>query len=123
MKKYKIFYIIVFLISLILAISKGFDFSILVTSYSDKNIDGNQGTLYILLINIIIVLSIWIVSLIVTLKKKNKINHKWLLFICLILLTLFIPVSINSYYAKVAGILNKDYIGLLDFLTLLLKHL
>lgn len=123
MKKYKIFYIIVFLISLILAISKGFDFSILVTSYSDKNIDGNQGTLYILLINIIIVLSIWIVSLIVTLKKKNKINHKWLLFICLILLTLFIPVSINSYYAKVAGVLNKDYIGLLDFLTLLLKHL
>ena len=123
MKKYKIFYIIVFLISLILAISKGFDFSILVTSYSDKNIDGNQGTLYILLINIIIVLSIWIVSLIVTLKKKNKINHKWLLFICLILLTLFIPVSINSYYAKVAGVLNKDYIGLLDFITLLLKHL
>lgn len=123
MRKYKIFYIIVFLISLILAISKGFDFSILVTSYSDKNIDGNQGTLYILLINIIIVLSIWIVSLIVTLKKKNKINHKWLLFICLILLTLFIPVSINSYYAKVAGVLNKDYIGILDFLTLLLKHL
>lgn len=123
MKKFKIFYIIVFLISLILAISKGFDFSVLVTSYSDKSIDGNQGTLYILLINLIIVLSIWIVSLIVTLKKKNKINHKWLLFICLILLTLFIPVSINSYYAKVAGVLNKDYIGLLDFITLLLKHL
>ena len=103
MKKFKIYYIIVFLLSLILAISKGFNFSLLITSYSDKNIDGNQGTLYVLLINLIIVSLIWIVSFIVTLIKKNKINYKWLLFIGLILLTLFIPVSINSYYAKVEG--------------------
>ncbi|MBR3049365.1 MAG: hypothetical protein IKG58_02240 [Bacilli bacterium] len=123
MKKFKIYYIIVFLLSLILAISKGFNFSLLITSYSDKNIDGNQGTLYVLLINLIIVSLIWIVSFIVTLIKKNKINYKWLLFIGLILLTLFIPVSINSYYAKVEGVLNKDYIGIIDFITLLIRHL
>ena len=124
MKKYKIHYIIIYIIVLILAIAKGFDVNISIINYNDyaKGIsNGYQGTIYISIINLIIVLAIWIYSLIITLKKNNKTKYKWLIFIGIILLSLFIPTGLHSYSSGLS--FDRKYVPTIELIKLILTHL
>ena len=116
MKKIKMGYWIIFILVLIMAITKGLDIGIPINSY--KN-----GDISMLLFNLIILLSIWIISLFLTINKKNNIKLKWIIFIVIILISLFIPVGVHSYYAGIIGKYNKDYVGVFDFIKLIITHL
>ena len=116
MTKIKKAYSVIFILVLILAITKGFDIGIPINSY--KN-----GDISMLLLNFVIVLSIWIISLILTINKKNNLKLKLIIFIVIILISLFIPVGVHSYYAGIIGKYNKDYVGVFDFIKLIITHL
>ncbi|MBQ2639434.1 MAG: hypothetical protein IJF92_01550 [Bacilli bacterium] len=120
MKKFKMWYWIIFVFVLIMAITKGFDISIPINAYGSGNF---KGDISILLLNLILVLVIWIFLFIVTINKKNTIKSKWLILIGIIFISLFIPVGIHSYYAGVIGKYNKDYVGLFSFIKLIIMHL
>ena len=120
MKNHKLYYWIIFGLVLIMAITKGFNIIIPINAYGNG---ASKGDISILLLNFIFVLTIWILSFILTISKKNTIKFKWIILITIIVISLFIPVGIHSYYAGIVGKYNKDYVGLLTFIKLVISYL
>lgn len=115
MNKFKIFYVIVIIISIIMIFTKGFDRNIIIYSYNDADmeiIDGFQGDVYLSIINCFIIAIIIISIIIMTFNKNNQISIKWILFMITIILTLCIPVGIDSYSGGIAGIIDEQNIYL-----------
>lgn len=115
MYKFKIFYVIVIIINIIMIFTKGFDGNVIIHSYNDADvgiIDGFQGNVWLSIINCFVVAIIIISTIIMTINKNNKINIKWILFVTTILLALFIPIGIHSYSGGIAGITDKKNIYL-----------
>ena len=115
MYKFKIFYVIVIIINIIMIFTKGFDGNVIIHSYNDADvgiIDGFQGNVWLSIINCFVVAIIIISTIIMTINKNNKINIKWILFVTTILLALFIPIGIHSYSVGIAGITDEKNIYL-----------
>lgn len=115
MKKFKIFYITVIILSIIMIFTKGVDGNILIYSYNDADrgiMDGFQGNVFLSILNCFVVTIIIILTIIMTFNKDNKINIKWLLFVFTILLALSIPIGIDSYSGGIAGIIDEKNIYL-----------
>ena len=111
MNKFKVFYVVVIILSIIMILTKGFSGNIIVYSYNDADIgivDGFQGNVFLSTLNCIIIAIIMILTIIMTFNKKNKINKKLLLFVLIILLSLCIPIGIHSYSGGFAGTINED---------------
>jgi hypothetical protein len=115
MKKYKIIYVIIYILLLILVFTRGINIGIEGSSYYDGNIiDGFSESSVILIYNIIIVISIFIFSLIITFIKSNKVKYKSLIFIGVIALLLLVPISIEHRSGGIAGIDEKLYTNILN---------
>ena len=118
MKKFKIFYAIVIIISIVMIFTKGFDANVFIFSYNDADsgiVDGFQGDVWLSIINCFIIAIIIILTIFITFSKNNKINIKWILCIATILLALYIPIGIDFYSGGIAGILDgKEHIFLWD---------
>ena len=115
MYKFKIFYVIVIIINIIMIFTKGFDGNVIIHSYNDADvgiIDGFQGNVWLSIINCFVVAIIIISTIIMTINKNNKINIKWILFVTTILLALLIPIGIHSYSGGIAGIKEEKNIYL-----------
>lgn len=115
MYKFKIFYVIVIIINIIMIFTKGFDGNVIIHSYNDADvgiIDGFQGNVCLSIINCFVVAIIIISTIIMTINRNNKMNIKWILFVTTILLALFIPIGIHSYSGGIAGITDERNIYL-----------
>jgi hypothetical protein len=113
MKKYKLVYVIIYILLLILVFTRGIDGGIVVSSYNDGMIDGFSRCNILLIYNYIIMVSIFVVSLIITFIKNNKVKCKSLIFIGIIILLLLIPTSEEHRSGGEAGINHKIYSNIL----------
>ena len=117
MKKYKIIYVIIYLLLLVLIFTKGINIGIEGNSYNDYRdkgiIDGFSGSSIFLIYNFIIIITVFLVSLIITIVSSNKIKYKRWIFIGILFLLLFIPTYIEHRSGGVAGINKKIYINIL----------
>ena len=120
MKKFKIWYWIIFLIALVMAITKGFDIGIVINSNHGGEAFEETS---ILLINFVIVLSILIFTLIITINKNNKIKFKWAVFIGIVFLSLFIPVATIYSGDGITSEYIKNYTGIFTFIRSLITLL
>lgn len=117
MKKYKIIYVIIYLLLLILVFTKGINIGIKWNSYDDYRdkgiIDGFSGSSMFLIYNFIIVITVFLVSLIITIISSNKIKYKKWIFIGILILLLFIPTYFEKRSGGVDGIIKEIYINTL----------
>lgn len=117
MKKYKILYVIIYLLLLALVFTGGINIEIKEKSYDDYYdkgiIDGFAGSSVVYVYNFIIVIILFISSLIITLTKNNKIKYKNLIFVGILILLLFIPVYMMHRSGGIAGINEKTYANIL----------
>ena len=82
MKKYKIIYIVLILICIVMILTKGITVGTTIKEVGSQeiaNIDGDYGYIDILIFNIGILLAILIVSVYVTFNKKNIIKLKYVI--------------------------------------------
>ena len=108
MKKYRIIYVIMYLILLVLIFTKGIDIGFELYSHSDKYvIDGFNETNIVLIFNFSIIVAILIASLIITFSKNNIIKYKGIIIGILIILVLFIPVFVEHITGGEMGA-NKE---------------
>jgi len=117
MKKFKIFYIIISIITIAMIITKGFSSTVYIPLYNDSDFGmtgGFQKDLYLSMINAAIVLVIIILLIIVTINKNNNIRNKWLLLIGLIFLSMFIPIGIYSCSSGYNGIVADKNVSVLN---------
>ena len=124
MNKFKIFYIIIIAFSIIMIFTNGFSGNVVIYSYNDVDlgiIDGFQGNIVLSMINCIIIAIIMILTMIITLNKKNKISKKWLLCLLTIILSICIPIGSHSYSGGIAGIMGEDNIYLWNIIFYLIK--
>lgn len=111
MNKFKVFYVVVIILSIVIILTEGFPANIIIDSYDDYDlgiIDGFQGYISLSITNCCIMAIIIILTAIITFNKKNKINKKILVFILIILLSFGIPIGTHFYSGGIAGTINKD---------------
>ena len=126
MKRFKMFYVIVMILNLILVFTKGFSANLLIYSYNDANKgirDGFQGDVSLSIINCFIIAIIIILTIITTLNKNNKIKVKWLFGLVTIIFALFIPIGVHSYSGGIAGIIADDNMYLWNISSYLTRAL
>lgn len=122
MKKYKMFYVIVMILNLIMVFTKGFSANIIIHSYDDGIMfDGFQGKVLLSIINCFIIAIIIILTITATLNKNNKIKIKWLFCLVTIMIALCIPIGIHSYSGGYAGIIDKKNMYLWNIVFYLVK--
>ena len=125
MNKFKIFYLIIIILCIIMIFTKGFNINITAFSYGNVPFayDGYSGHLSLLIVNIIIVSMIIISTIVITLLKSNKLKGKWLLFASIIILLLFVPIATNYYSGGITGkkVENNEYLWSIFFDVYLLK--
>ena len=101
-------------------VTKGFPSNLLMYSYNDVEsgiIDGFQGEVSLSQINIIYVSFFTLLTILVTISKKNKIKLKWL-FMCIVICLMFlVRLGIDSYSGGIAGILGDQGIYLWNIWT------
>lgn len=116
MKKYKIIYVILFILLLSLICTKGITSGIETSSYGGGQliIDGFYGNIILLIYNLILLICILSVSIAITFKKSNNIKYKIPILILIILLGLLIPVTQENRTGGVAGIHEKKYFNVLN---------
>lgn len=113
--KFKMFYVVVIILSLIMILTKGFSGNIIIYSYNDADIgiiDGFVGEIKLSILNCFVIVTIVILTIILTFNKKNGLNKKILLLILIILLSSLIPIGTHSYSGGLAGTINVDNISL-----------
>ena len=114
MKKYKIIYIVLILICIVMIITKGITIRTTITQVIDPiatNMGGVDGGYEygIYIFNMCILTIIFIISIVITFNKKNTVKLKYFIFICYFILLLWIPIGIRY------GIIGKDdYISLIN---------
>lgn len=115
MKKYWIFYIVVALLTITMIVTKGFPSNLLMYSYDEVEqgiVDGFQGEVSLSQINIIYVSFFTLLTIVITINKKNKLKLKWL-FMCIIIGLMFlVRLGIDSYSGGITGILGDQGIYL-----------
>ena len=115
MKKYKIYYIVVTILTLIIIITKGFPCNLMMYSYNDVDtgiIDGYMGDVSLSTFNIVFASFFLLLTIIITISKKNKLKFKWL-FMCIIIGLIFlVRLGTDSYSGGITGILGDQGIYL-----------
>lgn len=115
MKKYKKIYIITYLLLILLIITRGSKIGIQWSDYIDHGIvDGFSGGSRLLVVNILIIIAIFASSLIITLKKNNRLKYKWLIFTSIVILLLFVPTFIVYRSGGIAGISMQEYTNIVN---------
>jgi hypothetical protein len=122
MKKYKLIYAVIFIITVILILSKGILIGIVVNTYDDYKdygiVDGFSGKVELLIYNSIIALSLIISSTYFTFKKDNNIKIKIFILLGIMIMLLFVPIGINYYSGGFAGISGQKIIMLKDIILM-----
>ena len=118
MKKYKIIYIVLILICIVMIVTKGITVGTTIKEFGSQemaNIDGDYGYIDIFIFNICILLAILIISVCVTFNKKNTINLKYAILLCVFILLLWIPIGIQYNMGGSQLILGREtYISLIN---------
>lgn len=120
MKKNNIYilYMIILVVTITMLFINGNYTNIDFLRYSDKEIiDGYQGVVSISIINCLILISIWIITIILTIYKHNSLKLKWLCAITIILISLFINIGTDSYSGGVSGTNAKKNVRLVDLFS------
>ena len=121
MKKFKLFYILIIIISVLMIITKGFEGNIVIQSYSMNMVDGFNGNILLSPINSIIFIFIIGLTILFTVNKENETKYKWLLLIIIIvILLLFFPVAIDSGSGGISGISYESNVGFLQLISYIL---
>lgn len=117
MKKYKLCYIVILIITLILIYTKGIkEPNFLIYTFNDNGVDGYSGENYLYILNIIIIMLNLVTSICLSINKNNKLNKKWLIFVILLIINLFIPIGYTIYSGGISGSSYKSYLYLWNFL-------
>ena len=117
MKKYKICYGIILIIALIMLFTKGFrEPNFLINTFSDNYVDGYSGENYLCILNVIIIVLNLVIITFLNLNKENKLNKKWLVFIILLIINLFIPLGYTIYSGGISGSTYNAYLYLWNIL-------
>ena len=121
MKKFKIFYGLIIIISIIMILTKGIPGDEMISSYyPPPNVsDGVITVSYLSIYNCIIDVVILIATATITLYKNNKIKYKWWLFVLIFILVLFIPIGNNFSSGGIAGRTDNTNIYLWTYLRIL----
>ena len=118
MKKYKIIYIVLILICIVMIVTKGITVGTTIKKFGSQemaNIDGDYGYIDIFIFNICILLTIFIVSVCATFNKKNAIKFKYVILLGIFILLLWIPVGIQYNLGGSQLILGREtYISLIN---------
>ncbi len=118
MKRYKKIYIITYLLLIFLIITRGSKIGIQWSSFDDYIdhgiVDGFSGGSRLLVVNILIIIAIFASSLIITLKKNNRLKYKWLIFTSIVILLLFVPTFIVYRSGGIAGISMQEYTNIVN---------
>lgn len=116
MKKYKIIYVILFILLLSLICTKGITIGIETSSYGGEQLimDGFYGSTILLIYNLILLICILIVSIVITFKKSNNTKYKIPILILIVLLALLIPITQENRSGGFAGIHEKKYFNVLN---------
>ena len=116
MKKYKIIYVILFILLLSLICTKGITIGIETSSYGGEQLimDGFYGSTILLIYNLILLICILIVSIVITFKKINNTKYKIPILILIVLLALLIPITQENRSGGFAGIHEKKYFNVLN---------
>lgn len=116
MKKYKIMYVILFILLLSLICTKGITIGIETSSYGGEQLvmDGFYGNTILLIYNLVWIICILSVSIIITFKKSNNNKFKIPILILIILLVLLIPIVQENRSGGFAGIHEKEYFNILN---------
>ncbi len=118
MKKYKIIYIVLILICIVMILTKGITVGTTIKEVGSQeiaNIDGDYEYIDILIFNIGILLAILIVSVYVTFNKKNIIKLKYVILLCVFILLLWIPIGMQHNMGGSQITLGREtYISLIN---------
>ncbi len=118
MKKYKIIYIVLILICIVMIITKGITVGTTIKEFGSQemaNIDGDYGYIDIFIFNICILLEIFIVSVCVTFNKKNNIKFKYIILLLVFILLLWLPIGMQHNMGGSQLILGREtYISLIN---------
>ena len=116
MKKYKIIYVILFILLLSLICTKGITSGIETSSYGGEQLimDGFYGSTILLIHNLILLICILSVSIVITFKKSNSTKYKIPILILIILLVLLIPITQENRSGGFAGIHEEKYFNVLN---------
>lgn len=103
MKKYKIIYIVIFILLLAILLTNGIRAGVVISSTKDyrlenMNAKGHYENCTFLIYNCIIIVSTFITSFIITLKKSNEFKYKTHIFIIIIILVLAEPIFMQEFY-------------------------
>ena len=118
MKKYKIIYIVLILICIVMIVTKGITVGTTIKKFGSQemaNIDGDYGYIDIFIFNICILLAIFIVSVCVTFNKKNNIKFKYIILLLVFILLLWLPIGMQHNMGGSQLILGREtYISLIN---------
>ena len=110
MKKFRIIYFIIIILCMLMIFTKGVTPSMVIYENTDKDvIDGMYTKDTLSIFNCVTITLIMIFSLLLTCIKKNTAKEKWLYFVVIILLLLFVPLGIHHYEGGFAGKVGENY--------------
>ena len=112
MKKYMCIYAILYVVLLVLIITGGIPYGIILNEIDKRGMpDGSQSTTMLLIFNIIIALVVFVVGMITSCIKNNKLRFKWLFPIGILVFTVaLVPIiQIISIGGLSAGVHQEYY--------------
>ena len=111
MKKFISVYVTLFVVVLLLILTKGIDWKMeLISAITAKSIrDGLNFFSYLLIGNLLIVLVCWTAVIAVTCLRSNKIRFKWLIALALVISLAFVPVIQVKIGGGLMGIHEDRY--------------
>lgn len=117
MKKFIIFYVVILLFCIVMIITNGVEYSLVLESNSFLGVMFQYKSTSFLIINYILFNIIIVSTLIVTINKNNHIRLKWILFIIIVILSIFIPLGTNYSIGIDGPLVEKiEYMYLWDLL-------
>jgi multisubunit Na+/H+ antiporter MnhC subunit len=117
MKKYIGVYVILYAIILFLFLTGGVSQGIIIDEYDlGHTADGVKGETIFLVYNVIISLSCLVASIITVCLKGNRIRHKWIIpVVMIILIVLFLPIVYKWQIGGITGRPYEDYYTLIEY--------
>lgn len=115
-KKIYIVYLLLFIVNFIMLITGGVDINIFVGTYEELWGSGNLNYVYLLIVNLITIIIINIINIILLINKNNKNKFKWLIFLFITILTLFIPIAQDKKINKITENEDNKYINFFEII-------
>ncbi len=118
MKKYIITYVAIFLVAILLIITKGIPWELVIAFIGQRYVfDGFAFGVCLLPGNILIAATCLLISILITVRSSNKIPKKWLIMFGIYIAILLVPlVSVITSGGLVGGIRGRRYFSPITFM-------